>query len=290
MNIKPDKQGFMINLQIAKPPSYLVIVISTLLVGVLGFLDYISGYEMSFSLFYIIPISISIVLSGVNTGVFRSVLSSAFLCIAELLAGHVYKIVFIPVLNSLMRLGYFLLHSAILSMFIESYQRIKNDSLTDPLTGVINTRFFYELFERELVKFRRTGRPLTLAYIDIDNFKAVNDSSGHKTGDILLKKFSGLISGNIRPHDIFARLGGDEFILLLPETDYKNSEVLIARVTGSFDSVIKKEWPVSLSIGAVTYNMCDITVDEMINIADKLMYNVKMKGKNSVIHQLYDAS
>lgn len=89
---------------------------------------------------------------------------------------------------------------------------------SDPLCGLLNSRAFYEDSDRLLALCRRGGRPVTLAYLDIDNFKAVNDARGHKAGDNLLCAVAHVLQSSIRSSDLVARLGGDEFAMLLPDS------------------------------------------------------------------------
>lgn len=280
-------ENVIFSYRLRKKNVYITFSINLLLVGILGFLDYISGYEMSFSLFYLIPITISVVLSGFKVGVIISIISALSWYFADNMAGNDYGSLIVPVWNTVMRLGYFLLHTFLLSKFLDLFIRVNNDSLIDSLTGIHNRRYFYGMIEHELVRFRRSDRAFTLIYFDLDNFKTVNDTMGHYSGDTLLKEISGLVKSNIRPYDVFARMGGDEFALLLPETDYKKSSYLIKRLKDTVDSGVNGRWPVTLSIGAVTFSTAECSVDEMIKRADKLMYAVKGGGKNGILHELY---
>lgn len=275
------------NFELKKPNKYLVLILSILLVLILGITDYISGYEMSFSIFYLIPISIAVFLTDFKFGLIISILSTISWHLADIYSGHIYLNILIPFWNSIVRFGYFILHSFLFSQFIKSYEKTKINSLSDSLTGTINTRFFYELFNRELKKAKRTNLAFTLVYIDLDNFKSINDTYGHQYGDSLLKLVSSLIIKNIRPSDIFARLGGDEFALLLPETDHYSFDLVIKRIRAIIETELKKNnFPVTLSIGAITFKIFNSTIDEMIKQADELMYNVKRKGKNNIEHYL----
>ena len=100
---------------------------------------------------------------------------------------------------------------------------MRASSRSDPLTGVANSRVFLELLKREIARARRYKRPLTLAYLDLDNFKSVNDILGHAMGDKVLQTVVSTVNANIRVTDVVGRLGGDEFVLLLPETDMQGA-------------------------------------------------------------------
>ena len=275
------------NLKIKKPNKHIVAVLSSSLVIVLGLMDYYSGREISFSIFYLIPISIAVIFVDFKFGLLISFLSAVSWHLAETNSGEVYKNLIIPFWNSFMRFGYFILHSYLLSKLMLLYERTKIDSLTDPLTNAMNSKYFYDLFERELKKSRRTGKAFTLIYFDLDNFKLINDTYGHQAGDLLLKKLSHSVTENIRPSDIFARIGGDEFVLLLPETGYRKSDISIKRIKRVIEIETRKNnWPVTLSIGAITYKTFGYTIEEMIKQADEQMYKVKKTGKNNIDHIL----
>src|SRR6185312_6159583 len=100
----------------------------------------------------------------------------------------------------------------------------------DALTGVANGRTFYDLARVELCRFQRTGRPFTVAYLDLDNFKQVNDRLGHPAGDDLLRRVAQVLRDNTRVLDVPARLGGDEFALLLPETDAEDALPVLSKL------------------------------------------------------------
>lgn len=284
-----NSNEIIIDLKIKKPNKYIVLLISILTVAILGITDYISGFEMSFSIFYLLPISFTILLSDFKLGIIISLLSAFSWYLADISSGHIYNSLFTPIWNSVMRFGYFMIHTYFFSQFIKLYEKTKINSLTDSLTGIANTRYFMEFFEREIKKAKRTNLPFTLLYIDLDNFKYINDTYGHQVGDSLLKMIAKTVNGSIRPSDIFARLGGDEFAILLPESDYSESNNLIKRIKKTIETELKKNnWPITVSIGAITYKNFENTISEMIKQADDFMYKVKKDGKNNIEHSLFE--
>ena len=141
----------------------------------------------------------------------------------------------------------------------------------------------------EIQRANRYNTPLTVVYLDLDNFKAVNDRFGHKAGDNLLCEVAETISKNIRSIDTVARLGGDEFVVLLPETKAKPAEFVSRKIQNELLEVMKThDWPVTFSIGVATYNKTIGTVDEIMKEADTLMYAVKLNGKNMIKHQILE--
>ncbi len=163
----------------------------------------------------------------------------------------------------------------------------KSMSRIDFLTNIPNRRTFYEAVESEAHRSRRYRRPMTLAYIDIDNFKSVNDICGHAAGDDLLKLVATTIQSAIRRTDTVARLGGDEFVLLLPETSSEAAAIVVAKLQPLLQEEARRHsWPVSFSVGVVTFMTPLESVDHMIKRADELMYEVKRSGKSAVVCEI----
>ncbi len=143
----------------------------------------------------------------------------------------------------------------------------------DPLTDLYNPRALRELLERELSGARRAGRPLSLAYFDVDNFKQINDTHGHQTGDEVLECVGRVLRATCREVDIPCRYGGDEFCIVVVDGDLDHAEVLCRRVIEAFDS----ECPgVTFSIGlAQTGPASHGSLDELFAAADRKMYEAK---------------
>jgi diguanylate cyclase (GGDEF)-like protein/PAS domain S-box-containing protein len=159
----------------------------------------------------------------------------------------------------------------------------KNLARLDFLTQIPNRRAFSEILQAEAARSRRYKRPLTLAYIDLDNFKQINDQLGHEIGDELLRLIAQTIQGNVRATDTISRLGGDEFALLLPETGGGEACAVIAKLRAILlEKVEERKWPVTFSIGVATFAKPGESVAQMVKVADDLMYSAKNEGKNRV--------
>jgi len=162
-------------------------------------------------------------------------------------------------------------------------EREKALARTDSLTQIANRRAFYELASTEINRAHRYKRPFTIVSMDLDNFKIVNDRFGHKIGDTLLCSVANTIQKNIRATDVVARLGGDEFTVLLPEIGAESARVVAHKLQKELlDTMQTNEWPVTFSMGVVTFNSAPATVDEMLKKADTLMYSAKQSGKNII--------
>ncbi|UUO06855.1 GGDEF domain-containing protein [Blastopirellula sp. J2-11] len=168
-----------------------------------------------------------------------------------------------------------------------AYERERAFARIDALTGLLNTAAFNDTAEREAARCRRTSSPLTVAFIDCDNFKQVNDTLGHRTGDRLLKAIARTLCHSVREMDAVARLGGDEFALLLPEASKEKAEIVIERVRTHLNKAMAAEnWPVTFSIGVAVYHNPEIDADALLHGADQLMYDVKRNAKDGVAFQV----
>ena len=260
----------------------------TLSVILLGIIDYLTGYELTFSLFYLAPISMIAWFKGRMPGLLVSAASAVAWFLADFLSGNRYSQASIYVWNTLIRLGFFFIVTGLFSALRKAYDTNQKLVRSDYVTGAVSIRYFYDLAKTEIERSARYNRPFTLAYIDMDNFKAINDNLGHSTGDQLLRSITENIQYQIRPADTFARLGGDEFALLLPETDEEKARNVIARVQANLENeMLKHGWMVTFSVGVVTFCQPPKTVDEMIRLADTTMYLVKTRSKNGVAYHTY---
>ena len=159
---------------------------------------------------------------------------------------------------------------------------------TDFLTGLANRRSFIESAQSEINRARRYENSFTVAYLDLDDFKSINDTYGHLIGDTLLRTVADTIRNNLRITDISARLGGDEFAVLFPDTDSEQSEIVINKMHDRLlDTMKENNWPVTFSIGAVTFVEPPQSVDEVIKKADDFMYSAKKDGKNRINRELW---
>ncbi len=163
------------------------------------------------------------------------------------------------------------------------HQRTEQLAATDSLTGVYNRRYFYELAGRALDLSRRHGDPVSIVYVDLNEFKPINDHYGHDVGDLVLKRLADTIRSRIRKTDLLARLGGDEFALLLPRVDSKKAAGLaetLKRQVGlvSFEDLGYADLKMSAAFGSAEAVSGD-TVDELLSRADQAMYKDKGNKK-----------
>ncbi|MGY6274633.1 GGDEF domain-containing protein [Methylomonas sp. MgM2] len=153
----------------------------------------------------------------------------------------------------------------------------------DPLTGLLNSRALDEQARALIALCRRENLSIALAYIDLDNFKAVNDDEGHQRGDEILKIIADIMKSTFRASDLIARVGGDEFAVILPNTAADDAHEVLERCRIAIsDQMLDLGNRVTTSIGCIAYSRSPLDPDMMIKTADQFMYNAKRSGKNRV--------
>jgi diguanylate cyclase (GGDEF)-like protein len=170
---------------------------------------------------------------------------------------------------------------------LDGQQELERQARTDPLTGLLNRRAFLEEIRVRLGVVQRTARPAALVYIDVDNFKPVNDVHGHAVGDAVLRRIAERIRRSVRASDVVARLGGDEFAIWLDEADAEGARMkgreLVQIQTGLTEFSGLPDRPLGFSIGiAIVDPRKTDGVDELIERADRQMYLAKFSGKGRV--------
>jgi diguanylate cyclase (GGDEF)-like protein/putative nucleotidyltransferase with HDIG domain len=165
------------------------------------------------------------------------------------------------------------------------HAKAETRALTDPMTGLPNARSLQAQFDREVARAHRAGSTFQVLMLDLDRFKEVNDTFGHKCGDRMLVEIAGVIRSQLREYDFLARYAGDEFVALVPDTSGDAVIELCARiekaVKGFELKIIDNSARVGVSIGAATYPYSGESFDQLVIAADKAMYSAKAKRRNS---------
>ncbi len=170
----------------------------------------------------------------------------------------------------------------------ELEQKQRDLATYDDLTGTMNRRAFFENFHTLQKIAERQRSHLTLAYIDIDDFKAINDKYGHVAGDAVLQSFATTLKESARGSDIIARIGGEEFAMLLPDTDIQGAYSILERIRAQISAraltIDEHSINLSISIGLTHYQKeTELVVEQLIKQADQALYQAKSEGKNCIV-------
>lgn len=258
-------------------------VVGIIIIGLLGILDYATGNELTLSLFYLIPIVLVAWVVDRDTGMFMSFISGLTLLGAEIAAGQTYSHPVFYLLNTLVRTFFYVVVVYLVTELQRSRREEQLAARTDFVTGAINARYFNELLQMEISRIRRYPHPITLVYIDVDNFKLVNDLFGHKIGDDVLRCIATELKSQLRVTDTVARLGGDEFVMLLPSTRQPEARLVVSKVYAHLIEIMRqRSWPVTFSMGVITCEFSPYSAEQLVNMADELMYEVKNSTKNDI--------
>ncbi|WP_413167381.1 GGDEF domain-containing protein [Capilliphycus salinus ALCB114379] len=266
----------------------MIVGLSLILALIIGWIDYWVTVDVNLSIFYLFPITLATWFSGKYSGLVLAVFNTILWANADLYVKQYSNSLFIY-WNIGVRLAFFSIVIYLLVSLKKAYEREKKLARIDGLTGVYNRSFFIETLENEIQRAQRYHYSITLAYLDIDYFKKVNDKFGHNIGDRLLQDISNSLQKSLRPTDLVARLGGDEFAILLPHTNLEEAKAALDRVYEQLLRLNRDQLSfVGFSMGVVTCLTLPPSIDILIEQADRLMYSVKHTGKNRPEYALFD--
>lgn len=260
------------------------------LLGLLALIDYLlTPQHITVQLVYLVPIFIITWFIGPLHGAAAIAISAVINFAINFYNLSIFPNPWDPFVNDTLAVGVYLMAARTISVMrtlIETEQALAR---TDPVTGAANRHAFFELVEYELNRTRRTQQPCSVASIDLDNFKIVNDRWGHATGDLALCTVVTTLKQHIRATDQLARLGGDEFILFLPQTDAQAARITLDRVQAKLLAVMQANfWPITFSIGVATFTTPPESIEAALHRADEFMYGVKRNGKNRIEYRVIE--
>jgi diguanylate cyclase (GGDEF)-like protein len=275
----------------------LILLASLALIVVCAGLDYITGTEARSVMLYVLPI-VLVAWTLPRAWVVLISLVSSLAWTAVAFYTTTFSHPSIALWNEATALSIFLLIGLTLATVRRERDRLQEANTrinqlldneakiarTDLLTGLPNSREFLERLEPELARCARDGKPLAVMYVDLDNFKQVNDRHGHAAGDTVLRKIADALRGTLRASDIPARLGGDEFAVLLWQPEKDGAEKAGERVVSAIEQAAS-DYPdckVSASVGIAWFATPPATPEETLKQADEAMYAAKGAGKSRV--------
>ena len=278
--------GGRLDAWLSRLPAAALVIVGLVMVAGLGWMDLVTGPELTPLVFYLAPVVLVAWYAGRWPGAIIACAGGLAWMLADAVTRGEYSHWSIPYWNALLRLAALLLVSEALARLRLAHGRERELARSDALTGAPNARAFYEVAGAEIARARRYAHAFSVAYLDLDDFKLVNDRLGHLAGDAVLRSVARALSGVLRASDVVARLGGDEFVVLLPEAGAAPARLATEKLRGALADVVPAHgWRMTASIGVATFLVPPESVDELLAAVDGLMYRAKQGGKNGVVHE-----
>ncbi len=262
------------------------LALAVAVIPLIAWADCATGANVAFTLLYLAPIAATSWYSGLFAGTLAAALCTFSWLWADVITRQVQLHPVIFAWNGAVEATVFMAFVLLLAGLRRRLEIEQQLAATDPLTGLPNRRAFLIAAHVELERAQRLGQPLTVAYLDLDGFKALNDRLGHQAGDSILSAMATRLRAVIRAFDLPVRVGGDEFAVLFPGLGPKDAPELLVRLHRDVVEQLRQQWDISLSCGAVTFLSAPASVEEMVAQADRVMYDVKRGGKNAVRHEV----
>ena len=253
------------------------------LVGGVYLLNTRTPGELRLGILYVIPVLLAAWHDGMDWGIAFALATSLLRFSVGIDQMPASTLLDYRVLNEVAYLAVVGVAIAGLSQLRHTHSQLEQLATQDSLTNVLNARAFSHELAQELSRNRRYGRPLALIYLDLDDFKSVNDAHGHATGDAVLRLVADAMRGAVRQADVVGRLGGDEFGVLMPETDGDVAHAAANRLGSGIRTVFRGTPSVTASIGVVAVSGTEAGTDELLRKADQAMYAAKRAGKDRVV-------
>lgn len=270
-------------LRFERPAGPAVILLLAATVLGIGLADYFTGPYVFISIFYVAPLLAVTWRYGRRPAFALTLLIEGY---RVLLYGYCWPSqISLPVSlwNLSTELAFFALMIHLAARLQDTLATLQQLALVDPLTGASNRRAFYEQTDRAMEQARTSGLPITIAFLDVDDFKRVNDRYGHIVGDRVLRELVAAAQGMLRAGDLLARLGGDEFALVLPETDTAEvAQVALTLQRRLGHAMADLALPVTVSIGFLTNKVVPASVDQLLSRVDAVMFAAKRVGKDAL--------
>ena len=264
-------------------------VSSVAAIVLLGVLDFVTGPDLAFSVFYLLPLS---VIGWMNyerrvLPALACLLAALTWMLADIASGARYSSALVPLWNTMTRLTIFSIVLMLLQNLRSAFSEQQELARTDSLTGIRNARALMDELDGEVRRNRRHPAPLSLVYVDVDDFKTINDTLGHRGGDDVLRRVARALEEHTREVDVVGRLGGDEFAIVMPSTDEAGAQKVLSTLPARLAQATNDlPCPVTLSTGCVTFLDAPAGVGEILHAADELMYEAKRGGKNAGRHRV----
>lgn len=289
MKIIPANRRYPLPLQaihrfLASRRPWQIWTLSLAMVSGVAWLDHLTTHAVSLSIFQLLPIALATWYAPPPLGSLTGLIAVAIWLYHALFHAHVQELAWIASWNAAIRLVFYLLFARLMGALKSALRRERTTARIDGLTWILNVRGFHEACERLFQLAARHHRPTTLAFVDLDDFKRVNDTRGHAAGDRVLQEVAATLTANVRATDVVGRLGGDEFAVFMPETGLAGAQTAFAKIQQELRLMAAAEGhPVGFSIGVAVFPEAPPSLADAIRVADALMYRVKTSGKNHLL-------
>lgn len=257
------------------------------LLALLGFVRHSTDAEFAFASAAIIPVYLVTWVGGFGHGLVASLLAVLMWIVTDPSDAKQNEI-WLPYLNGITRLGTYTFVAYMTAKVRMLLMREMERATHDTLTGLLNRRAFLDAGETETARTLRYSHSMAVIFLDLDNFKQLNDSRGHDAGDAALQAVAKALGNTLRATDTVARLGGDEFAVILPEVDRKSAEEAGNKIADAIADALLRFPPVSASLGIAWFEKGRDDFATMLKAADVLMYKMKRDGKGGVRLQAFE--
>jgi diguanylate cyclase (GGDEF)-like protein len=269
--------------RLSRVPRAALTLAALAIVAALGAASYFAP-DWSLSILYLIPIAMVAGPLGLRPALGVSAASSAALAVSEFRGTLARVNPLIPWWNTIAHFTFFAVTSGLLVALRDELGREERLARVDPATGAPNRRAFLEAVSAEISRAERYGKSFAVGVLDLDNFKAINDSRGHEAGDEVLRILVQLLRKNVRTVDTVARLGGDEFGILLPETGQEGAGTVVGKLQDDFNEAMRRSGQaLTFSGGVMVYREPPESVAAAMMAADELMYRIKKTRKGGIL-------
>jgi diguanylate cyclase (GGDEF)-like protein len=270
--------------KVARLPRAVLIAVALILIAAIAVLDYLTGPQILLSIFYFLPVMFVAWSTGSTKCALIVAGAGCLVGPAEaLLTDFHYVTLPVAIWNAAVRLALFCIVIYLMQEVRTLMAQLQDQATVDELTSLANLRALRETATGEIERSLRFHHHLSVAYLDIDDFKGVNDRAGHTAGDRVLITLASVARATTRSVDTVARVGGDEFVILMPETGAAAALPLLDRLRETFSrAAVVAGAPITCSIGLATFERAPASVEGMLAAADELMYEAKAAGGDTV--------
>lgn len=246
--------------------------------------------ELAFASLAMLPVLVVAWLGGNWYGLILAALAAAMWMVADIYSGRTFSSSWIPWLNAIVRLLTYGLVVVLVCKVKAQFAFEREYATHDALTGLLNRRGYLAQGLLEVARSKRYTSHFTVVFMDLDNFKALNDGKGHAIGDSALQATSRALQAATRTSDLVARMGGDEFAIALPEIDFDSANIAAHKIFKAVNRALDAYPPTRASVGVAWFQESGIPFADMLKCADELMYAVKASGKNNILMRRFSGS